>query len=92
MSRGPFAWVLVSAGIAPFILQLQYTYVSGFLVACAAVLWAGRGDVEPTPREWMFGAVLILMAMFFRVSMAAAARSMPFSDTALERSITCFAE
>jgi hypothetical protein len=76
--QGPFAWVLVSAGIAPFILQLQYTYVSGFLVACAAVLWAGRGDVEPTPREWMFGAVLILMAMFFRVSMAAAAAACLF--------------
>lgn len=71
--QGLTSWLFVSTAIALVILQLQYTYVSGFLVACAAVLWVGRGETRPTLKEWVFGALLILMAMFFRMNMAVVA-------------------
>jgi len=76
--QGLDAWLLLTAGIAPFLLLLQYTAVAGFLVACAAVLWTGRREAPPTLNEWMFGALLILLAMFFRPTMVAIAAACLF--------------
>lgn len=71
--RGLGAWLLISAGIAPFLLSLQFTAVAGFLVACAVTLWVGYRGKQPTLAEWAFGAFLILLAMFFRLEMAVSA-------------------
>lgn len=72
------AWLLMTAGTAPFLLLLQYTAVAGFLVACAVVLWTGRREAQPTLKEWVFGALLILLAMFFRAEMVATAAACLF--------------
>lgn len=71
-------WVLMTVGIAPFLLLLQYTAVAGLLVACAVVLWVGLREKQPTLAEWVFGAFLILLAMFFRPMMVATAAACLF--------------